>query len=308
MSFGLCMFDVELNRALRPARAVGHALSLIAVLCVSLTARGQQPAPQMADELPRELEGVGIFEKLNETAPLDVPFKDENGKDVTLRDYLKPGQPIILTPVYYQCPMLCNLTLNGLVDGLNEVDLAAGKEFTIISFSFNPKEEPKLAEVKRRAYLTQYKRDTAKDGWHFLTGTEDNIKKMCDGIGFGFKPDGAGDYAHTSTVVFLTPEGVIARYINDVKFEPRDLRFALIESSQGKIGSTMDKFLVFMCFKYDPMKNSYAANAMKIMRLGGLVTVVLVAAGLGLLWMRSPRHDRAHFDTSSDFNPQEATR
>ena len=150
--------------------------------------------------------------------------------------------------------MLCNLTLNGLVDGLNEVDLAAGKEFTIISFSFNPKEEPKLAEVKRRAYLTQYKRDTAKNGWHFLTGTEDNIKKMCDGIGFGFKPDGAGDYAHTSTVVFLTPEGVIARYINDVKFEPRDLRFALIESSQGKIGSAMDKFLVFMCYKYDPMK------------------------------------------------------
>lgn len=265
----------------------------------------------MSDELPRELEGVGVFEKLNETAPLDIPFKDENGKDVALRDYLQPGKPIILTPVYYQCPMLCNLTLNGLVNGLNDIDLSAGKDFTIVTFSFNHNEQPKLAEVKRRAYLTQYKRESAKDGWHFLTGTEENIKKMCDGIGFGFKPDDSGEYAHTSTIIFLTPDGVIARYLNDVLFQPRDLQFALVESSQGKIGSAMDKFLVFMCFKYDPMKNSYAASAMKIMRLGGLVTVILVAAGLGFLWMRSPRHsaaDLSGFPPSSDFNSQEATR
>jgi protein SCO1 len=276
----------------------------------TVTAFAQNLPPQMPDKLPKELEGVGIFEKLNETAPLDIPFKDENGKDVTLRDYLQPGKPIILTPVYYACPMLCNLTLNGMVNGLNEVDLSAGKDFTIVSFSFNPREEPKLAEVKKRAYLTQYKRDTAKDGWHFLTGTQENVKAMCDGIGFGYKPDG-DDFAHTSTIIFLTPDGVIARYLNNVVFEPRDLRFALIESSEGKIGSAMDKFLVFMCYKYDPMKNSYAADAMSIMRLGGLVTVVLVAVGLGFLWMRSPRHaatDPAHFTPPSDFNSQEATR
>jgi protein SCO1/2 len=321
MNSGFWILDFGLNHTRRVFHAGGLSFSIRCALCalgVSCAAQAQLPPPQMPDELPKELEGVGIFEKLNQTAPLDVPFKDENGKDVTIRDYLQPGKPVILTPVYYQCPMLCNYTLNGLVGGLNDVDLTAGKDFTIVTFSFNPAEQPKLAEVKKRAYLTQYRRETAKEGWHFLTGSEEHIKQMCDGIGFGFKPDGEGDFAHTSTIVFLTPEGVIARYFNDVVFQGRDLRFALVESSQGKIGSAMDKFLVFMCYQYDPLKNSYAASAMKIMRLGGLVTVVLVAAGLGLLWMRSPRHavaDRAratgaegrvHLQTECD--TQEATR
>lgn len=263
--------------------------AFIAAGLLTVAARGQQPPPPLfPDELPKGLEGVGIIEKLNETAPLDIPLKDEQGNDVTLRDFLQPGRPVILTPVYYNCPMLCNLTLNGLVNGLNEVELSAGKEFTIVTFSFNHNEGPKLADVKKRAYLTQYKRETAKEGWRFLTGTEENVKAMCDGVGFGFRPDG-DEFAHTSTIIFLTPEGRIARYLNDVQFPARDLKFALIEASQGQIGSPMDRFLLFMCYHYDPLANSYAASARKIMRLGGLVTVVIVAAGLSFLWLRGSR-------------------
>src|SRR5882672_4200846 len=140
-------------------------MAALAACCFApLRSRAQVPSQKP----PKEFDGAGITEHLGETAPLDVRFKDETGKDVTLRDYLKPGRPIILTPIYIQCPMLCNLTLNGLVNGLNDVELSAGKDFEIVSFSFNHREGPELAEVKKRAYLTQYHRDSAQDGWHFL--------------------------------------------------------------------------------------------------------------------------------------------
>jgi protein SCO1 len=259
------------------------AACLVGMLAVAAPALGE--VPLLADKTPRELKGAGINERLNELAPLDVPFKDENGNDVRLRDYLTPGRPVILTPVYYNCPQLCNLTLNGLVDGMNQIEWAAGKEFTIITFSFNPIEQPPLAEVKKRAYLTQYRKETAKTGWHFLTGDQESIERMCQGIGFGYKFDGK-EYAHSATILFLTPDGKISRYMNNVMFEPRDLRFALIEASQGSIGSPMDKFLLFMCYHYDPLANSYAASAKKIMRLGGAMTLILMAAGFGVLRWR----------------------
>jgi protein SCO1 len=259
-----------------------------AALSVNLFAVAQTPPALYSDELPKGLEGVGVTEKLGELAPLDIQFKDEQGKSVTLRDYIEPGKPIIVTPVYYNCPMLCTLTLNGLVNGLKEIDLTAGKDFTIVSYSINHEEEPELAEVKKRAYLTQYTRESVKDGWHFLTGSKESIQAMCDGVGFGFKPDG-DEFAHSSTIIFITPEGKIARYLNDMNFVGRDLKFALIETAQGAIGSPMDKMLLFFCYDYDPLANSYAASARKLMMLGGFVTVIVVFSGLMFLWWRSPR-------------------
>ncbi|MCI0364248.1 MAG: SCO family protein [Phycisphaerales bacterium] len=256
--------------------------------------------PVTAADPPREFEGAGITEHLNEMAPLDVPFKDENGKDVTLRSYLKAGRPIIVTPVYYTCPGICNDVLNGLVNGLNDVEWSAGKEFEIVTFSIDPNDQPKLADLKKQAYLTQYRRPTAKDGWHFLTGTKESIDAMCKGIGFGFKPDGKGLIAHPASIIFLTPEGKIARYMNDVLYQPRDLKFALIESSQGAIGSPMEKFMLFMCYNYDPHSNSYSASAMKIMRLGGLVTVILMATWLSMMWWRSAHADAAKAAAESE--------
>jgi protein SCO1/2 len=270
-------------------RSIPFRTLLAAVAFAAAAGFARAEVPLIADKTPKDLEGVGITEHLNETIPLDLAFKDENGADVKLRDYFTPGKPVILTLNYYNCKMLCNLTLNGMVDGLNGVEWSAGKEFQIVTVSINPAERPELAHAKKSAYLTQYKRDSVKGGWHFLTGDQANIDALCEATGFGYKPVDNGDFAHTATIMFLTPDGKISRYMNNVMFEPRDLKFALIEASQGAIGSPMDKFLLLMCFHYDPLRNSYAASAMKIMRLGGMVTLVLLLTGLGMLWWRGPR-------------------
>jgi len=254
------------------------------------TAGAAAQSPYAADKKPAELEGVGIEEHLNQAIPLDLTFKDESGKDIKLGDYFKPGKPVILTLNYFRCPMLCTLTLNGLVDGLNDVEWSAGDQFEIVTVSFNPAESIDLAHAKKEAYLTQYKRVSAKEGWHFLTGDQANISALCKAVGFGYRKTSDDNFAHTSTIMFLTPDARLSRYMNDVQFQARDLKFALIEASQGAIGSPMEKFLLFMCYHYDPLSKSYAASAMKIMRLGGAVTVVLMAAGLGMLWWRGSHH------------------
>jgi protein SCO1/2 len=245
-----------------------------------------QVSPYSAESVPRELEGVGITEHLNQTIPLDLEFKNESGQPVKLGELLKPGRPAILTLNFFRCAMLCNLTLNGMVNALNDVEWSAGQEFDIITISFNPNEGPQLADVKKRAYLTQYRRETARDGWHFLTGDQPSITALCKAVGFGYRQIAEDDFAHTSTIMFLTPDGRLSRYMNNVQFEPRDVRLALVEASEGAIGSPMDKFLLFMCYHYDPLKGSYAASAQKIMRLGGVVTVIGLAVGLSLLWWR----------------------
>lgn len=273
------------------ARAAA-CLAAVLPLAAGVTAADAQ-VPLKADELPSELEGVGVTEHLGEIIPLELSFKDETGRDVTLNQLLAPGRPVILTLNYYRCPMLCTLTLNGMVDALNELEWSAGKEFDIITVSINPDEKPDLADVKKQAYLTQYKRESAKTGWHFLTGESMAIQRLAKATGFGYRYDPkSGDYAHTSTIMFVTPEGRLSRYLNDVKFEPKTVKLALIEASEGAIGSPMDKFLLFMCFHYDPLRGSYAASAQKIMQLGGAMTLVILAAGLGVLWLRGGRHDR----------------
>ena len=280
------------------AAAVGAALLGGTLPCSSafaqFTASPMDNKSVTAGDTPRQLEGVGITEHLGETIPLELTFTDETGKPVRLSDLFKPGRPVILTLNYYRCPMLCTLTLNGMVDALNELDWSAGKEFEIITVSINPDEGPDLADVKKQAYLTQYKpksgaggSDSVKAGWHFLTGDSHSIERLTKSVGFGYRFDPiTGDYAHTSTIMFVTPEGKLSRYINDVKFEPKTVKLALIEASEGAIGSPMDKFLLFMCFHYDPLRGGYAASAVKIMKMGGALTLVLLAAGVGVLWMR----------------------
>ena len=235
-----------------------------------------------------EMEGVGIEQKLDQYVPRDVRFVDEDGTAVAFEDYLGRDKPIILTLNYYRCPMLCSLTLNGMLDGLKELDWSAGSEFDIVTVSINPDEGPELAKGKKKSYLAEYGREEAAAGWHFLTGDESDIKRLADGVGFGYRYDEvSGEYAHTASIIFITPEGRISRYMNDVVFQPRDLRLALVESSEGRIGSPLDTLLLFNCFQWDPERNSYVADAWKIMRLGGVLTVVLVAGGLLVLGFRS---------------------
>ena len=243
------------------------------------------------NKTPFQLEGVGIVERLNETIPLDLEFTDQNGKTVRLGDFFKQGKPVILTPVFYECPMLCTLVLNGLVDGLNDVEWSVGEEVEIVTFSFNPREKHKLAEVKRRAYLTQYRRDSARQSWPFLTGSEENIKALTDTLGYHYRYDQKQEvYVHSASIMFLTPDGRLSRYMNDVLYDPRDLRLALIEASEGTIGSPMEQILLFTCFQYDPNSNSYVLSARKIMRWGGVLTLIVIAAGVFFLSRRRAKH------------------
>lgn len=260
--------------------------TLLATLALWVSSASAQIPP---DEVPLELQGVGVNERLDELIPLDIEFTDQNGKKVRLGDYFDQGKPVILTPIFYECPMLCSLVLNGLIDGLKELEWTAGEEFEIVTFSFNHREQPKLAEVKRRAYLGLYGRETGAEGWPFLTGDIDDIKKLTNALGFAFRYDQKQEtYAHTASIMFITPDGKISRYMDDVLFQSKDLKLALVEASEGRIGSPLEKFALFMCYTYDPSSNSYVADARKIMKFGGVVTIFAIVAGfIFLSWRRT---------------------
>lgn len=229
--------------------------------------------------------GVKLTQKLGENVPMNLEFVDDQGRPVTIGDYFNNDRPVILTLNYYRCPQLCGLTLNALVKGLSELDWTIGEDFNIVTASINPEEGPKLAQANKNGYLAQYERDAAADGWHFLVGEQDSITKLTDAVGFGYRYDEqSGEYAHSSTIIFITPDGRISRYIDDLTFEPKTLRTALIEAGEGTIGSRFERFLITCFLRYDLSSNSYAPVAMNIMMAGGALTMLVVGAGLAFAW------------------------
>lgn len=240
--------------------------------------------PTFSDEKIDALDGVGITQNLDSQVPLELAFVDELGNDVTLADFINGEKPVIITLNYYRCPMLCSLTLNGLTTGMKELKLNLGSDFDVVTVSINPDEKPPLALKNQEGYLQQYDREGSENGWHFLTGNQQNITKLADALGFGYVFDPkTGEYLHTASIMFLTPDGKISRYMNDVRFLGRDLRFALVDSSNGKIGSLIDTFLLFNCYQYDPDSNSFTPSAWKLMRMAGVMTLVLLAGGIYIL-------------------------
>ena len=219
--------------------------------------------------------------------PLDLTFRDETGQPVTLGQYFG-SKPVILALVYYECPMLCTLTLNGLVSALKAVSFDVGNQFNVVTVSFNPAETPNLAAAKKETYLKSYGRAGADAGWHFLTGDAANIKRLVDAVGFRYRyvPE-QKQFAHAAGITVLTPSGKIARYFFGVEFAPRDLRLGLVEAANEKIGSPVDQLLLY-CFHYDPVTGKYGAVVMNIIRLGGVVTVL--ALGGAVLIMRRREH------------------
>jgi len=225
---------------------------------------------------PPQLRAVGFDQHLGEQVPLDAQFVDDHGKPVRLADYFH-GKPVILVMAYYRCPMLCTLVLNGLVQGMIDMSFDAGKEFEVITVSFDPRETPDLAAAKKKTYLSRYRRPGAGEGWHFLTGKEDSIRRLAQAIGFRYVYDPDTDqFAHAAGLVILTPEGKLARYFYDISFPGRDLRLGLVEASARKIGSRVDEVLLF-CFHYDPTTGKYGLAIMNFVRLGGLLTLVAVS-------------------------------
>jgi protein SCO1/2 len=249
--------------------------------------------PQTQGYAPaRLLQQVGISQKMGASIPLDLPFADESGRDVTLRQYF--GKPVILALVYYQCPSLCNMVLNGILRSIKSVDLTAGSDYEVVAVSFDPRETPEMAAAKKQNYLQDYRRPGAELGWHFLTGPETSSKALADAVGFRYVYDAlTNQYAHSSAIMILTPDGRIARYFYGIDYPGRDVRLGLVEASRERIGTPTDQVLLY-CFHYDPTTGKYALVVMNVLRLAGVLTVGLLAAFMIVMFRRDFRSARLH--------------
>ena len=238
-------------------------------------------------QIPDQLKEIGVVEKLGSSLPLhEFTFRNEQGEVVQLDRYFQRGVPVLLTLIYYQCPNLCNFMLNGLVQSLKELSWTPGQQFEIVTVSINPNETPDLAQAKKDSYFKVYQRPQAAKGWHFLTGDEDQIKKLADHIGFRYRYDPVEkQYAHSAVLPVLTPEGKISRYLYGIEFAPKDLRLALLEASQGKIGTVVDRILLF-CYKYDPLTRKYSVYLTKLMQVGCVATALIMGTYLFTFWRR----------------------
>jgi len=262
-----------------------------AAVAVSLAATGS--GAQVHNDLPEQLRGVDIVERLDEQLPLDAAFVDEAGRAVTLGDFFTADRPVIITLNYFRCPMLCTYQLNGMVSALKAIEFEPGRDFSIVTISFDPSEDAGLARLKKDAYLTAYPREGAKDGWAFLTGDEANIRKVTEAIGFGYRWDESrGEWAHGSAIFIATPDGRLSRYVYGLEFEPKTVRLALLEAGEGRIGTTVDRFLLW-CFHYDDTTGQYTPHVMRIMQICGGITVIALGSGLLMLWRREARLRRA---------------
>lgn len=259
------------------------AISLLAVFLSSQSANAQ-----VNRETPDALQDLGIDEHLGDYIPLDAKFATSEGDSVVLGDLLEEGKPVLLNPLYYECPMLCGLVIDGVINVVDELAWKPGKEFIVISISIDPKEDAELAARSKENYLSGMD-STTKAGWHFLTGNKNQIDKVIEAVGFEYKEiEKTGEFAHSAAIMLLSPEGKITRYLYGISYDSFNVRSALYESADGKIGNTVDK-LVMYCYQYDPDSGSYAPVAINIMKLGGLATLIILGIFLGVLWLREKR-------------------
>ena len=222
---------------------------------------------------PPGLQHVGIKQNLNQQVPADLAFTDDQGRPVHLGDYFGK-KPLILNLVYFTCPMLCGEELNGLESTLRVLKFDAGKEFDVITVSFDPKDTPEAAAKKKAEIIKRYKHPGADQGWHFLVGRQDSIDKISKAVGFEFEYDPKSQqFAHTTAIMVLTPDGKISQYYYGIEYPPKDLRLALVDASEEKIGNVVDELLLY-CYHYDPEKGKYSATIMRILRLAGVATIL----------------------------------
>ena len=240
------------------------------------------------------LDGVGIDEKLDAQIPLDLQFRDSTGKQIKLAELFDGDRPTILSLNYSDCPMLCQLQLNGLLDGLRDLNWDPGDNFDIVSVSIDPLETPQRARQTKQRYVKAYGRPETAAGWHFLTGNKESIRRLADAVGFGFKyvPE-SKEYAHAAAIMVCTPEGRVSRYLYGVLYPSQTLRLSLVEAGEGKIGSTLDRVMLF-CFNYDAATGRYAPVAVQMMKIAGGVTVTTIMVGLIPSWLRRRSSNENH--------------
>jgi protein SCO1/2 len=291
-------------RSQKPSMCRGRALLCLLLIVVlhlpALAQMGQKynssplygPRPELgsADNgLPKALDKVGIDQKLNEQLPLDIIFRDEAGQEVRLGQYFNQGRPVLISLVYYECPLLCNEVLNGLAGSLKTLSFDVGKEFEVVTVSFDARETPQLAAAKKDSYMARYGREGAAKGWHFLTGEQKSIDALTQAVGFRYAYDESQkQFAHASGIMLATPEGKLSRYFYGIEYAPKELRLSIVEASANKVGSPVDQLLLY-CFHYDPSTGKYGLAIMNIVRLAGVITVVGIA--LLIVLLRRQRHE-----------------
>ena len=284
-----------------PVRILGAVrgwafMSFVAFMCfgrVSVAAQSiaapppgyKQDPGTPSSTMPAPLREIGFDQNIDGTVPLDTVFRDESGRTVRLGEYFGK-RPVVMVFAYYDCPMLCTLVVNGLASALGVMSLEPHRDFEIVTVSFNPADTPAGAAAKKAAALTRYNRTGAAEGWHFLTGDQESIARLTRAAGFRYTWDAATkQFAHPSGIVVLTPEGRLARYLFGIEYGPRDLRFALVEASSGRVGSKVDALLLF-CYHYDPATGRYGLVIMRTIRVAGAATVVALAAFITIMVRR----------------------
>ena len=274
LSFGLCALWLVPCAEAQPGFPAGYS-------------DPQRPGTVSTETVP-QLENVTFKQRLNEMLPLDVTFFDESGQRVALGQYFG-GKPVLLAFVYYECPMLCTQVMNGLSSALKVMPFVAGEDFEVVLISFDPRDTPATAAEKKRAHLEYWSAERDDASWHLLSGNEASIQRVTSAAGFSYRWDQqTGQFAHVSGLLVATPQGRLSRYFYGVEYSPKELRLALVESSEGRVGSAIDELLLY-CFHYDPESGRYGLMVMNLVRLGGIVTVLGVAGFIVLMRRRESR-------------------
>jgi protein SCO1 len=278
MTWPLAMVTMLIAYSIGMAGGVGYPGSYVD----SLSSKGGGGA----NTLPSELEDVGIVEHLGQQIPVDAVFLNEDGKEVRIRDFLQSGRPVLVNFAYFKCPMLCNLVMSGMLKAMKDLPWVPGKEYEVVTIDIDHREGPDLASAKKANHITELNKSGAEKGWHFLTGKEEQIKRVADAVGFQYKYDAPnGQYAHAAGIFTVSPEGKVMRYLYGIEYKPLDLRLALLDASKGRSLSIGDKIMT-LCYRYDADAKSYVLFANKFMRGGGFLVVLALLGFLGYFWRK----------------------
>jgi protein SCO1 len=273
-----------------------RAMQSVLVLTICAIPALAQMADPSSDRLPTQLGDVGIEQRLDQQVPLQLPFHDETGKTVLLRDFFHTGKPVILSLVYFNCNMLCSQVLAEMAHSLRRLKFDPGKQFEIVTVSFDPRETPEMAAAAKSKYVAMYGRPGAEGGWHFLTGDQASITPLSDAVGFHYRWDPqTKQFAHATGIMLLTPEGRVAQYYYGARYFASDLRLGLIQASHNRIGTLADQIVLY-CYHYDPRTGRYGAIVFRVIQLSGGFTLLILGSLLGFLFWTYPNRQRTGYD------------
>lgn len=269
-----------------------RAVLIVLVLALGVLPAIAQMADPSSDRLPPQLGYVAIEQRLDQQVPLQLPFRDETGKTVLLGNYFQPDRPVLLSLVYFNCAMLCSQVLAEIAHSLSRVKFDAGRQFEIVTVSFDPRETPAMAAAAKSKYLAMYGRPGAEEGWRFLTGDQSSITALTNAVGFHYRWDAAtGQFAHATGIMLLTPQGRVSQYYYGARYFPSDLRLGLIQASNNEIGTLADQIVLY-CYHWDPRTGRYGAIVFRVIQIAGGFTVLILGSLLAFLFWTDPNRRR----------------